>query len=77
MKNYDSIEESPLKVYLKPGDLVQLKHDLTNKPKMLVIEKVNKYSDNEISLVGMKCIWFNENKDICEGIFSTKDLEKI
>lgn len=76
-RNNDMEESSVVKVYLKPGDLVQLKHDMPYKPKMLIVEKVTETNSKEISFLGMKCVWFNQNRDMCEGVFSTKDLEKV
>ena len=75
MKNCLKYQEP--KIFLKPGDLVQLKHDMPFKPKMLIVEKVVDSSENEISFLGMRCVWFNYNRDMCEGVFSTKDLEKV
>ena len=32
----------PEKIFFAPGDLVEVRHDLENKPKMFVTEKVTK-----------------------------------
>lgn len=78
--NEIKIEE---KVYFIPGDHVTLKHNLENKPKMMLVkEKVErsiKDKDGNISssLVGIKCLWFNTKGEIQEAVFSTKDLIKI
>lgn len=62
-----------------PGDLVTLKHDELNSPIMLVQEKVSKqfkHGDELCNMfIGMKCIWFDKNNVLREGIFSTKDLK--
>lgn len=68
------------KIFLTPGDVVELRQNIPNKPKMLVIKKINSMFKNEHGkglLVGMKCIWFTVNGELQEGVFSTKDLIKI
>ena len=52
--------EIPVQTYLAPGDIVRVKHDIDNRPLMIVIEKVSKNvrnDDGSISPVfaGMKC----------------------
>ena len=66
-------------VFLAPGDVVEVRHNIENKPKMFVVEKVSKNirtADNEVQpmFLGMKCRWFDKNGALQEGIFSTKDL---
>ena len=66
------------KMYFNPGDIVTLKHDISNKPDMLVVGKENfifkqKESGN-INLRGIKCRWFTTNGELQEAIFNTKDL---
>ena len=54
------------KIFYNPGDLVRVRHrKLSNIPVMYVVEK------------GIKCRWFNANGDLCEEIFSSKDLERV
>lgn len=70
------------KMYFNPGDLVRIKHDLPNKPVMLVYEKVtrslmNKNGEKENVFIGIKCRWFDMNQVMHEAIFSTKDLEHV
>ena len=48
------------KVYFIPGQLVTLKHDLENKPKMLVMEKVtknfiDKNGERTSTFIGIRC----------------------
>lgn len=48
------------RVYFCPGDIVILKHDIDNKPKMLVIEKVtrdivSKDGSTDSLFRGLKC----------------------
>lgn len=68
------------KIFLSPGDIVELRQNIPNKPQMLVIRKVNSMFKNETGrgpLVGMKCIWFTTTGELQEGVFSTKDLIKV
>lgn len=70
------------KIFFNPGDVVTIRHEIENKPTMVVREKivrsiVNKYGEKEAIFVGIKCFWFDENKDLQEGTFSTKDLIHI
>ena len=69
-------------VYFCPGDVVTLRHNLDNKPKMLVIEKVTrdimaKDGTTESIFRGLRCRWFDKDQRLCEAIFSTKDLVKV
>lgn len=73
------------KLYLNPGDVVQLKQNIPYKPKMVVIKKVitifkydpKRHEDNKSTLRGIKCMWFTTEGLYQEGIFSTKDLELV
>lgn len=71
-------------VFFNPGDVVQLKQDISYKPKMIVIKKVNsifkndpKKEDKKSPLRGIKCIWFTSTGELQEAIFNTKDLQMI
>ena len=69
-------------VYFNAGDIVTVKHDLENKPKMLVVDKVsrsmmNKDGDKETMFIGIKCRWYDKNQTLQEAIWSTKDLMHI
>lgn len=69
------------KIFYNPGDLVRVRHrKLSNIPVMYVVEKVTrsyKHNDETVnSFKGIKCRWFNVNGDLCEEIFSSKDLER-
>jgi uncharacterized protein YodC (DUF2158 family) len=50
---------------------------------MFVVEKVtrsvrnNDTKDFENMFLGMKCRWFDNNGNLQEGVFSTKDLVKV
>ncbi len=68
-------------IYFNPGQVVQLKQDIPNKPKMIVIQKVTslfKHNPNKTSkkpiLIGIKCRWFTNTGELQEAIFNTKDL---
>ena len=69
------------KIYFMPGERVQLKQDIQNKPTMIVVGKVSsifKHSeDKENILKGIKCIWFDKQQVLHEYIFNTKDLIKL
>lgn len=67
-------------VFFNPGDVVQLKQDIPNKPKMIVIKKVTSMfkhdkEDSKSMLLGIKCFWFSKDGMYQEQIFNTKDLE--
>lgn len=72
-------------IFFNPGDIVQLKQDIPNKPKMVVIKKVTsifkhdskRTEDRKSSLKGIKCMWFTTDGLYQEAIFSTKDLEPV
>lgn len=70
-------------MYLCPGDVVKVRHNIENVPLMFVTEKVNRTirnretGDTENLFVGIKCRWFDINGDLQEAVFSTKDLIKV
>lgn len=78
---YNELDDE--KIYYNPGDLVTIKHDISNKPRMFVVEKSTRslYNKNtnekENVFLGIKCRWFDNNGDLQEALFSTKDLLKI
>ena len=71
------------KVYFLPGDIVQLKQQVPNKPTMIVVQKKtktirpSKEEDKKDFFQGMLCMWFTTTGELLEHIFSTKDLVKI
>lgn len=68
------------KIYFQPGDIVQMKQDIPNKPKMVVVRierSIVKNTDGKDYLRGVRCRWFSEDQKLQEGVFSTKDLIKI
>jgi cytochrome c oxidase assembly protein Cox11 len=71
----DTIE----KVFFIPGDVVRIKHALTNKPDMLVKGKETKTFKDAAGayFVGIRCFWFTTEGLYQEQIFNTKDICKV
>lgn len=71
--------------YFNPGEIVQLKQDIPNKPTMIVVKKETslfkhdnkRASEKRPILMGIKCRWFTTDGFIQEAIFNTKDIKKI
>ncbi len=72
-------------IYFSPGDIVQLKQDIPNKPTMIVVRKETsvfkhdskRLSDKKPILIGIRCRWFTNSGELQEAIFNTKDIIKI
>lgn len=72
-------------IFFNPGDVVQLKQNIPNKPQMVVIKKVtsifkhdpSRVEDRKSALRGIKCFWYTKNMEYQEYIFNTKDLELV
>lgn len=72
-------------IYLSPGQVVTLRQDIPNKPKMIVIKKEtslfkhdqNRLEDKKPILIGIRCRWFTTNGELQEAVFSTKDLQLV
>lgn len=75
------------KIFFIPGDVVMVRHDIENRPKMIVKTKSQfavtstqtKTLDGKVpkpapSFHGMICYWFSDNKEYMEKVFNTKDL---
>lgn len=67
------------KIYFVAGDLVEVRHEIENKPKMFVTDKIiksikDKDGNVESVFLGLKCKWYDKNQVLHEAIFSTKDL---
>ena len=66
--------------YYTAGDIVTIKHNVPNKPIAWVIEKSSRNVRNpetneyETVFLGIKCRWFDNNGDLQEATFNTKDL---
>lgn len=74
MNNYVTPED---KIFFTPGDVVQLKQEIPNKPKMIVkrIERsIIKNVNGKDHLQGIRCRWFSSDQKLQEAVFSTKDL---
>ena len=69
------------RIYFSPGDIVKVKHDLKNRPDMVVksVDKIEnpKDDDDGKSLLGITCFWFDNNLVLQQYRFNTKDLEKL
>lgn len=67
------------KIYFTPGQLVILKHNLPNKPVMMVVRKETSIFKNtgDNILRGIRCRWFTTDGTLQEAIFNTKDLIKV
>lgn len=69
------------KIYFTPGQLVMLKHDLPNKPVMIVVKKETSIFKNQGDinnvLKGIRCRWFTTSGELQEAVWNTKDLVKI
>ena len=67
-------------IYFKPGDVVQIKQDIPNKPLMLVVKKEtsslfkNNLEDKKNVLRGIRCRWFTTAGELQETVWNTKDL---
>ena len=64
------------KIFFTPGDVVMIKQDIPNKPKMVVyrVERSIIKNNGHEFLKGVKCRWFTEIGLLQEAVFSTKDL---
>lgn len=74
------------KIYFLPGDVVELKQDIPNKPKMIVKKKATKMirpvktemeKTDEKFLLGIVCFWFTTDGLLQEAVFNTKDLKAV
>ena len=69
------------KQFFLPGDVVTLRQDIPNKPTMIVIRKVTKtirtVDVKNDYLQGILCKWFTTNGELQEGVWNTKDLQKL
>lgn len=68
------------KIYFMPGDVVTIRQNIPNKPKMIVKGKeTNRFNPNKEELgkdylAGIRCFWFDVNQTLQEAVFNTKDL---
>lgn len=65
-------------IFYKPGDIVQLKQDIPNKPLMIVVKKetslLKNLDDKKNILRGIRCRWFTTSGELQETVWNTKDL---
>ena len=74
INNYVTSDE---KIYFQPGDICQMKQDIPNKPKMVVVRierSIMKNNEGKDYLRGVRCRWFSSDEKLQEAVFSTKDL---
>ena len=69
-------------IFYRPGDIVTLRQNIPNKPKMIVIKKEtflfkNNMEDKKNGLKGIRCRWFTTTGAMQEAVFNTKDIELI
>lgn len=72
-------------IYFNPGDIVQLKQQIPNKPTMIVIKKETSLFKHDYKdlgekkpiLKGIRCRWFTTTGELQESVFNTKDLVKL
>lgn len=70
-------------IYLNPGDIVQIRQDIPNKPIMMVVRKEtslfkhDQKKDKKSILLGIRCRWFTTTGEMQEAVFNTKDLVLI
>ena len=70
-------EEVDQKVYFTPGQIVELRQDIPNKPKMIVYRVERSIMRNKTGhdiLKGVRTRWFTQDGRLQEAVWSTKDL---
>ena len=77
MDKYNLIERDNESLFFSPGDVVELKQALSNKP-IMVIKSIDKSDgpDGKLKLLGITCMWFNTLLELQTARFNTKDLRK-
>lgn len=74
------IMEQLEKVFFVPGDRVQC-NKLDNSPTMYVLRKkeltFKDGNEKAKTLQGFVCRWFTNDGQIQEGVFNSKDLQKV
>ena len=66
------------KIFFTAGDIVTLRQNIPNVPKMIVktIDKVASHGEKPL-LFGITCFWFTEIGEFQEKRFNTKDLVHV
>ena len=69
------IEKQNEQLFFSPGDTVELKQVLTNKP-VMIVKSIDRESiaHDKPKLMGVTCIWFSTNQELQTARFNTKDL---
>lgn len=65
------------KIFFQPGDIVSLRQNIPNSPKMLIVRierSIIKNQGDKSPLRGCKCRWFTKDGQLQEAVFNTKDL---
>ena len=68
------------KIFFRPGDICEMKQDIPNKPKMVVVRierSIMKNNEGKDYLRGVRCRWYSSDQKLQEAVFSTKDLIKL
>ena len=68
------------KIFFNPGEIVQLKKDVENKPRRMLVHRVDMMKLKESKkgqLLGITCIWFTEYGRIQQFRFDSKDLKHV
>jgi hypothetical protein len=66
------------KVFFNPGDTVQLKKEVSNKPLVMLVHSVDKMKRRDVEqdrLLGITCIWFTDLGELQKFRFDSKDLK--
>ncbi len=71
--------------FFNPGQVVELKQDIPNKPRMVVVRKETslfkhdskRVSDKRPILIGIRCRWFTADGTLQEAVFNTKDIQLV
>lgn len=66
------------KVFFNPGDTVQLKKGVSNKPEIMLVHTVDKMKRRDAEqdrLLGITCIWFTDSGELQKFRFDSKDLK--
>ena len=86
-KNEGGLRPRVEKVFFASGDLVVVKHEVPNRPTMIVqsIDKMTmpkkqgeamSMSSKSSALLGITCIWFATDMSLQVHRFNTKDIKK-
>lgn len=67
------------KTFFSSGDVVIIKHDIPNRPHMIVqsIDKLPITNGERVALLGVTCMWFSSDNKLQKNRFSTKDIKKV